>query len=168
MISKGTDKYYYYSVYFSFQALMTLCLCLGIKKATLTVIAHPALVLTPTFSFWTFGPRRSGGCCAYKMTEPRICLSFRLTWMNSVLTLFEMLGLMAISETFINQSRSFLSFVYGLFVLINVPIFAAAVICLLFIQFLDKCECCCCGCFEENCLPMTEKTNLDTEKPLSY
>ena len=147
---------------------MTLCLALGIKKATSTVIAHPALVLTPVFSFWTFGPRKSGGCCAYKRAEPGICVSFRLTWFNTILTLFGMFGVVAIHDTFIIGTNPLpLSLLRWMFQILFL-MFAPAAICLLLIQFLDKCACCCCRCFKENCLPMTEKIVYDTENPLSY
>ena len=156
---------------------MTLCLSLGIKKATTTVIAHPALMLTPVFSFWTFGPPTSGGCCAYKKAEPKIYLSFKLTWINSLLTLCGSFGVVAIYETVISIDPPWdLSYldsgvansIFAYFLIITLPLFALAAICLLLIQFLDRCSCCCCKCFKENCLPMTEKVVYDTENPLSY
>ena len=151
---------------------MTLCLSLGIKKATTTVIAHPALMLTPVFSFWTFGPPTSGGCCAYKKAEPKIYLSFKLTWINSILTLCGSFGVVAIFETFLNtyphRDPYYVHALFSYFLIFTLPLFALAAICLLLIQFLDRCSCCCCKCFKENCLPMTEKIVFDTENPLSY
>ena len=153
---------------------MTLCLSLGIKKATTTVIAHPALVLTPVFSFWTFGPPTSGGCCAYKKAEQRMNLSFRLTWINSLLTLCGTVGVVAIHETFISTYHPWDPYMDGwdslfhFFLIGTLPLFALAAICLLLIQFLERCSCCCCTCFKENCLPMTEKIVFDTKNPSSY
>ena len=174
---------------------MTLSLSLGIKKAATTVIAHPALVLTPVFSFWTFGPRTSGRCCAYKIAEPKICLSFRLTWINSILTFCGTFVVVAITyhiktlRLSDNQLPSSLSLIQKMVELSVMELdlcqdylirdrcldlmfvgdfgylfsFAIATICLLLIQFLDKCSCCFCRCFKESCLPMTEKNFYDTE-----
>ena len=146
---------------------MTLCLSLGIKKATTTVIAHPALMLTPVFSFWTFGPPTSGGCCAYKKAEQRIHLSFRLTWINYILTLSGSFGVVAIDEIFLKVNQlGWDSDLANISFFITLPLFAIATICLLLIQFLDLCSCCCCTCFDENCLPMIEKVVYDTENSL--
>ena len=148
---------------------MTLCLSLGIKKATSTVIAHPAFVLTPVFSFWTFGPPTSG-CCVYKKAEQRIHLSFRLTWINFILTLSGSFGVVAIHETFISIYPPWDPYwgYLSVFIFYTMPLFALAAICLLLIQFLERCSCCCCTCFKENCLPMTEKIVFDTKNPSSY
>ena len=139
---------------------MTLCLSLGIKKATTTVIDQPAFILTPVFSFWTFGPCTSGGDCSYKKTEPKLCLSFRLTWVNYILTLGGSCGLMAPFFLFSNADPNIL------FVFVTLPLYAIATISLLLVQFLDQCLCCCCRCFKDNCLPLTEKNVYDTENPL--
>ena len=37
---------------------------------------------TPIPTHGLIGPCTSGGCCAHKKAEPKICLSFRLTWLN--------------------------------------------------------------------------------------
>ena len=175
----------------SFQAILSLYLSLGIKKATSTVIALPALVLTPVFSFFTFGPHKSGGCCPYKKSEQKICLSFRLSWINAVLTICGISGAAAaiyhletirLSDKQLskidlntcaaikvkdNECLEFLLDIWGNFNYIFY-IFGLASICLLLIQFLDRCSCLCCGCFKEHCLPMTEKSVHDTENPLSH
>ena len=146
---------------------MTLCLSLGIKKATATVIAQPALVLTPVFSFWTFGPCTSGGCCPYRKTEPKLCLSFRLTWVNCILTLGGSYGLMAIFQYLISPRVDWYTRDFNVvFVFVASPLYALATLCQLLIQFLDKCLCCGCRCFKDNCLPLTEKIVYDTENPL--
>ena len=153
---------------------MTLYLALGIRKATSTVIAHPALIMTPIFSFWTFGPVKSGGCCAYRRSEPKICLSFRLTWFNAVLTFCGTFGLVVAYEAFIKTEYSWslngvispYDPVLFLFLIAFLPLFAFAVILLLLIQFMEKCSCCCCCCSKDECYPMTEKVVHDTENPV--
>ena len=172
-----------------FQALMTLCLSLGIKRATQAIIALPALILTPVFSFWTFGPQSSGGYCAYKkMARQNIELSFRLTWINTLLTLGGSFGVAAIIYNLEKATRQEnqlsmdqLNFcdslhvnhsscleITRIFSYSYLLVFGFALIPLLLIQFLDKCSCFCCRCFKENCLPMTEKSVYDTENPLSH
>ena len=172
-----------------FQALITLCLSLGIKRATQAIIALPALILTPVFSFWTFGPQSSGGYCAYKKIarqniEPR----FTLTWINTLLTLGGSFGVAAIIYKLEKATRQEnqlsmdqLNFcdslhvnhsscleITQIFSYSYLLVFGFALIPLLLIQFLDKCSCLCCGCFKEHCLPMTEKYVYDTENPLSH
>ena len=59
---------------FNSQALVTIYLALGIRKAMSTIITFPAIVLTPAFTFWSFGPVSSKTCCIYKRNEPKIHL----------------------------------------------------------------------------------------------
>merc|ERR1712223_1724192 len=66
--------------------MITISLALGIPKATATIIKFPAFVLTPAFTFWTFGPVASTACCIYRKNEPKIHLSYRFTWINALLT----------------------------------------------------------------------------------
>ena len=148
------------------QAFGTLSCSMGIKKSLSTVIDHPALVLTPAFSFWTFGPVRADGCCAYRRKEAKICLSFRLTWFNTFLTFCGMLALLLITIMIIPERRRDL-----LWSLFGLCFFAGAIICLLLIQFLDKCKwlccgflCCCCWKkYEDCCFPMTQKIVYNAE-----
>jgi len=146
-------------------AFGTLCFSLGFRNAMSTMIDHPALVLTPAFSFWTFGPVRANGCCTYRRNEPKICLSFRLTWVNAFLTLAPMIPLI-ISEYF----RIYEEGIVGIIMWLTL---ASSIISLLLIQFLDKCKWLCCGClccccwkrYEDCCFPMTQKLVYDTENP---
>jgi len=138
------------------QAFLTLCLALGFKKAIKSIIAQPALIMTPIFSFWTFGPVKSDSCCAYKRSEPRICLSFRLTWFNAIWSFCGTFGMVVVHECFISW-HPWSSGIFNLFLIAYLPFFALAIICLLLIQFMDKCASCCCRCCKNNCYPMTEK-----------
>ena len=130
-------------------------------------------MLTPVFSFWTYGPKMSGGCYTYKNAEPRLPLSFRLTWVNSIITFASPFLLITLNEFVIKSDillfftadswighGSFLNF----FVMHSLPLFVLAIICLILVQHLDKCSCFCCKCFTENCLPMTEKKETLVEE----
>ena len=165
----------------SLQAFLTLCFAFGIKRAIERVITHPALVLTPAISFWTYGPVKSVSCCAYRRFETKICLSFRLTWVNAILSLCGTFGMVALNETLFarqpwkssfSYSQEFPGFINNLllispvlswFVVAYLPLFAISTICLLLIQFMDKCSPCCCRSCNHNCFPMTEKIVFDTE-----
>ena len=137
-----------------------------------TIINHPALVLTPAFSFWTFGAVRADGCCAYRRKEPKICLSFRLTWVNFLMTIGGMAALFLYS-IFYRAREHVGSVAWHELILFIVFLITIAMICLLLIQFLDKCKWLCCGCFccccwkkyENCCFPMTQKIVYDTENP---
>ena len=136
------------------------------------IINHPALVLTPAFSFWTYGPVRANGCCAYRRNEPKICLSFRLTWVNTLLTVGGMVALVLISRHYsiLTGESDDIDFLFLIFVGAFVPL---AIICQLLVQFLDKCKWLCCGClccccwkkYDDCCFPMTQKIVYDTENP---
>ena len=155
------------------QAIFTICFALGIKKAIKSIIAQPALVLTPIFSFWTFGPVKSDDGCAYRRSESKICLSFRLTWFNAILSFCGTYAMVTLYESYIRNKGTgywdrdgtdgteMLLYFHGTYL----PLFALAIICLLLIQFMDKCSSCCCRCYKENCYPMTEKIIFDTEMP---
>ena len=157
------------------QAFLTLCFALGIKKAIIRVVAHPALVLTPFFSFWTFGPVKLDSFCTYRRSETKICLSFRQTWLNAILSFCGTFGMVALHETFYAQNPWKINLslilakkgtdveVLSWFLVAYLPLLAISIICLLLIQFMDKCSSCCCQSCKENCYPMTEKKVLDTE-----
>ena len=137
-----------------------------------TIINHPALVLTPAFSFWTYGPVRDNGCCAYRRNEPKICLSFRLTWVNTLLTTGGMVALILITMHYsiLTGESDDIDFLYLIFSGAFLPL---AIICQLLVQFLNKCKwlcfgclCCCCWMrYEDCCFPMTQKAVYDTENP---
>jgi len=57
------------------QALVTLLYALGFTRGLATIAKYPAFVIMPVFTFWTFGG------------SSQIKLSFRLTWINTLITL---------------------------------------------------------------------------------
>ena len=143
------------------QALITICLALGIRKATSTLIKFPAFVLTPAFTFWTFGPVASTSCCIYRKNEQKIHLSYRLTWINAFLTSFIAGGLLAYRVEISNhyELRGVLpSIVIGFG--ITLALLALSFLTLIFIQCPGKCSCLCCS---ESCLPMKPKAIYNTE-----
>ena len=59
---------------------------LGFRKGISTIASYPTLLIIPTLTFLTFGPIPEKWRI-YKRGERRIQFSFRLTWMNTILTL---------------------------------------------------------------------------------
>jgi len=149
-------------------AVSIFILSLGMRMASRLFISDPAFLLTPVFSFWTYGPTTlGGGCYAIGIPEPKISLSFRLTWVNSFLTIVgpfvvvmsydflitENITTLFTADSFLGN-QSFLLF----FISYPIPLFSIALTCLLLVQHLGKCSGSCCKCFTENCLSMTVKT----------
>ena len=149
------------------QALVTIYMALGIRKATSTIIKFPAIVLTPAFTFWAFGPISSNACCVYKREEPKIHLSYRFTWINAIFTSCTTAGLMAyawfVNRDLIWGSRvaNWVRGLYELLFYVGCALFPLSFLTLVLIQCLPKCSCCPCN---ENCLPMKPKVIYDTEK----
>ena len=150
----------------NFQALGAIYLALGIRRATSILSTFPALVLTPMFTFWTFGPISSKGCCVYRKNETKIHLSFRLTWINAIFTSCINGGFLAYAwvHNIVNVRN-----IYKTPLSWNDECFIVAcymaplpIVSLLLIQFLGKCSCCCCKPFKENCLPLTQKVIYNT------
>ena len=143
----------------NFQALVTIYLALGIPKATSTIIIFPAIVLTPAFSFWTFGPVSSTFCCIYKKKEPNIHLSYRFTWINALFTSCMTGGLLMYVQLGVQLKENYgpridgTSMFYGSCALVLFPLVS-----LLLIHCLGKCACLC----NENCFPMKPKVIYDT------
>ena len=61
---------------------------IGFKKTIKTITQFPALILTPIFSYWVFGPMESKSCSNLCCREnSRLGLSFFHTWINAGLTI---------------------------------------------------------------------------------
>ena len=167
MISHNNHTYYLIHsivcIFSYLQSFVALSLALGFRKATSTVIEYPGLVLTPVFSFWTFGAvKLSGRSNPYRRSEERICLSFRLTWINAVIQFCGMLVLLAVHETWIRTCTPWTfadmedCWLLFFFVVSFLPTFVFTTICHILIQTMDKCSFWC-KCCKETCFPMTEK-----------
>ena len=98
-------------------------------------MTHPALLLTPALTFWTFGPIKSGGCCDDWRKQTEICLSFKLTWINALLTTASTLVLAVISKYCFDVIEP--ASPLGYYAILSLPCYAIAMICLLLIQFLN-------------------------------
>ena len=64
-----------------------MCASLGMRKAIKTVINFPAMILTPAFSYWVFGPIESSSSCCKTTRTTRIGVSFLHSWINAVITI---------------------------------------------------------------------------------
>ena len=136
-------------------------MALGIRKATTTIIQFPAIVLTPAFTFWTFGPISSTSCCIYKKNEPMIYLSYRFTWINALLTSCITVGLLAYAW-FYDYYRVMYEpeYYYSACALVSLIWNQLSLITLAMIQCLGKCPC----ISKDKHLPMKPKVIYHTEK----
>ena len=160
------------------QAFCILWATLGFKRAFKVGLKYPALVLSPCFGSWTYGPiiyASSSKCCMLSCKSNQISLSYFHTWMNyglswigGIATFFYVYdGLPAFEEDvelifkdgFNIWARAIsvlLSWFLTIFVL---PISIG------FVQTVDKCcNCCtCCPCCPAGCFPVIRKTKLDVD-----
>ena len=93
-------------------------------------MTHPAFLLTPAFTFWTFSPVKFG----VSSGDRKVGLSFRLTWINALLTTVTTLVLAVIGQFGFDLKEP--ASPLGYFFIFTLPCFAIAMICLLLIQFL--------------------------------
>ena len=78
-----------------FQILGTLLVAVGFKKTFKIIINYPAMIITPMFSYWTFGPIKQDlqstskkKCCNNFVTKSQfIGISFWHTWINTILSI---------------------------------------------------------------------------------
>ena len=162
----------------------------GLINAWKVMSKFPTLVIIPVCSFWTFGPVTSSnfsckginckteaegieisiGC---NTKAGKIKISFLSTWINILLTLS---GSMIFSRIIVGGKSGFNSNFFNTWVpeihvpdwidlLINFWFFyfiLVAIMIVMFIQFVDKCNfSCCCNCCSSNCFPVKKLTYLD-------
>ena len=150
------------------------------RKGTSAILAHPALILTPAFTCWTFGNEfllscsatQAEACCICQRGAPQLRVSFRLTWINALMTIT---GCLVWTSRFYGRNATLDSFTHlltapnlGTYITMTCPYLLVSLITLLLIQFLDKCTNCCCGCFKQNCLPMYEKVRYDGKTAIAH
>ena len=114
---------------------------------------HPALIVTPMFSFWTFGPtiRCSCGqcyCSAFKVGH-KIQISAKLTWLNIVISFAGVAGFCWVLDLHPHNRP------------IPFYIMIPSVVLVILIQTLDYCKSCCCRACITHCYPVTKLTTLD-------
>ena len=147
------------------------------RKATRLLTSDPAFLLTPVFSFWTYGPTTSGGCYACGMTDPKISFSYRLTWVNSFLTIFGTFVVVVSYDFSIRTDVTTLFTADSLlghhtfmlfFLTYPFPLFAFALVCLILVQHFEKCSGCCgASCTENLRLTGTDKTETHVKRKRS-
>ena len=77
-------------------SFITLLASVGFKKIFRLIIRHPALVIMPVFTPFTFGPHKFNICC----TPPvKVGLHYVLTFVNMVMTITGMLICLALERT---------------------------------------------------------------------
>ena len=128
-------------------AILATC---GLKHGCKVIMNYPALLMTPMFSFWTFGLIIRFSC------DPCFCsgvlkieISAKLTWLNILASFAGAFGFCRVLN---------LSLPYGL----PFSIMFASMLLFLLIQTLDyvKCFCGCSVCIT-HCYPVTKLTSLD-------
>jgi len=141
-------------------AFISMWASIGFKKTIKTITQFPALILTPIFSYWVFGPIESKSCSNLCCREnSRLGLSFFHTWINAGLTIVGQIIFSYLFFDILKQDHT----CYCRF-----PFYAQAttlhvfcVILLLLIQFLSQCNCCKSSCCDE----ITQRTLLDVKNP---
>ena len=73
------------------QAFAIICASLGFKRACKLILTYPALVLTPCFGTWTFGPVKqqnysTSNCCTTCKSD-LLVVSYMHTWVNYAISL---------------------------------------------------------------------------------
>ena len=138
---------------------------MGCRRSVLIIWKFPAILITPVFSFWTMGPINSSKqCCNFQICYgKKLGVSFFHTWINFLFSII-------VSITSLVQSIGYglqaSPLKLGFIVLLVIIIFyLPTTILLILIQTIDKCKKCCCSqwCIT-NCLPITNRTILDTDK----
>ena len=134
----------------SFQAMIILISTIGMKKFLNIVVTYPAMILTPVFSIWTFGPSKCHN-------EKRLGVSFKLAWINLALTTLGILTIYlihSIKEPAMDE-RPNANFRYYL---ISCSALIFSLVTLVILQTLPKCKNLFCHCCQINCYPTLKKT----------
>ena len=128
-----------------------MCASLGMRKAIKTVINFPAMILTPAFSYWVFGPIENSSSCCKTTRTTRIGVSFLHSWINAVITI-------AGQATYVYLvSVDVVPYMYLGLQFISVLMLAL-------IQLLERCDkdsCCPSSC----CKSTIQRTMLDVDDP---
>ena len=156
-----------------FQACCILWATLGFKKATKVCFIYPALVLTPCFGTWTFGPAvqnnesTSNSCMSCESNE--ISVSYKHTWVTFGISLIGAIVAFFVGYEpawqevsdfgkdphiyYWEPQAAIISLVLTTVVL---PILIG------FVQAVDKCQKCC-TCCPTKCFPVIQRTELDVD-----
>ena len=133
-----------------------MCASLGMRKAFKTVINFPAMILTPAFSYWVFGPIENSSSCCKTTRTTRIGVSFLHSWINAGVTIVGQITYYYLVGVRISV------FIYLLY--ISLGLHFISVLTLGLIQLLERCDkdsCCISSC----CKSTIQRTMLDVDDP---
>ena len=143
---------------FSFQSAVILTTSIGLRKSIKMIILYPALVLTPVFSYWTFGD--PNGICR-RNADQKLKVSFRLTLGNIIITTFGNLGLFLVHFFTKDLSKCFTDNLE--LHIISATSLVLSWITLIILQNLQKYQNFFCSCFRM--AQVFKKTALDPNNP---
>ena len=130
---------------------------IGFRKTLKTVVNFPAIILTPAFSYWVFGPVETFSCLTWcRGGNSNLGVSFTHTWINVGLTV---LGQVIFAFLVYRPGDGYGD---GVLLIISLSIHAFSIIMLILLQFLQKCNCCTSSC----CESITQRTMLNVDNPL--
>ena len=130
---------------------------IGFRKTLKTVVNFPALILTPAFSYWVFGPVETFSCPTWcRGGNSRLGPSFLHSWINFTITVLGQL----VFDILIYPRHGL-----GAFLTYSSPFHIFDAIMLILLQFLKKCNCCKC-CTSSCCESITQRTLLNVDNTL--
>ena len=156
------------------QACCILWVTLGFKKAAKACFNYPALILTPCFGTWTFGPAAgtnelTSNCCG-SCKSNKLRASYKHTWVSYGITLIGTIVTFAVGYEY--EWRKLSNFgvhftkdeweslpvvISWVLIIVILPILIG------FVQGVDKCCNCLCKCCPTKCFPVVERAELDVD-----
>ena len=134
---------------------------IGFQRTIKTIANFPAIILTPVFSYWVFGPIEGFSCPTWcRGGNSNLGVSFLHTWINAGLTVYGQL--MFVTIVFLNSNGDS---IYIMFAVYSLPCHILSIIMLILLQCLQKCNCCTC-CTTGCCTSITQRTLLNVDNPL--
>ena len=131
---------------------------IGFRRTLKTVANFPAIILTPAFSYWVFGPVEVFSCQSWcRGGNSNLGVSFTHTWINVGLTVLGQI-IFAILWSWHDDNLI-------IFAIYALPLHILSIIMLILLQCLEKCncsKCCTTGC----CASITQRTLLNVDNPL--
>jgi cytochrome bd-type quinol oxidase subunit 2 len=139
---------------------------LGFKKAFKVCLKYPALVLTPCFGSWTFGPAvqiNAKNCCTLSAHQSsKIRVSYFHTWVNYGISLIGVIVTVLVTENGrLGQSKDSwetISVVLSFFLTIVILPTSIG-----FLQAVDNCCNSFCKCYPSKCFPVVQNSELDVD-----
>ena len=151
---------------------------IGFRKTLKTIVNFPALILTPAFSHWVFGPFESFSTPTWcRGGNSRLGVSFLHTWINVGLTLLgQVIFVFIVDLSKTDHDRGFLFVSLPLMLgqspstatsstIFSIPPHILSIIMLILLQCLQKCNCRNC-CTSSCCESITQRTLLNVNNPL--